>query len=77
MNFKKLTNSINTKIDTSHYRHLIATLHTLVEYDLISEDTLRDDLTTNFDGTLKKYKDILTSNGNSDLRGSISKARRL
>jgi hypothetical protein len=82
MSISKLLDSINTKIDTStdrksHYTHLRTALNNLVKYDLISDYTLKDDLTTDLSAVREKYRVIVKRNGQADQRGPISKVNKL
>lgn len=72
----KIKNSVEAR-DKSHYTHLRTALNNLMKYELISDYTLKEDLTVNIEDTLKKYKDAITKKGNSDTRGPLSKVRRL
>ena len=72
----KIKNSVEAR-DKSHYTHLRTALNNLMKYEIISDYTLKEDLTVNLENTLKKYKDTITKEGKADTRGPLSKVRRL
>jgi len=72
----QITNAINNTT-AAKFRHHKTALNNLIKYEIADVNSITSCLTSDLDDTIFKYKDILINLNKSDVRGPLTRVRRL